>query len=154
MGLRFGVRGKIAMCRATNRITLGFLKVKPKTSVYGSTLLAGILWCVHCYHKLVGCYCYKQLKTYAYYRPIYRCYNGSTDAKECDGQTIYSAKKIETVVPGIIHDYNHSFQASVNAILREQARRQIRSKVQTQIREYERNLEVRSFLHNYSSNVM
>ena len=28
MGLRFGVRGKIAMCRATNRITLGFLKVK------------------------------------------------------------------------------------------------------------------------------
>lgn len=112
-----------------------------KTSVYGATLLAGILWCGHCHHKLVGSYCCKQMKTHAYYRPIYRCYNGSTDAKECDGQTIYSAKKIETAVLEIVHDYFYSFQSSVDAIWKEQARRQMRSKAQTRIEEHERNLE-------------
>ena len=114
---------------------------RTKTSVYGATLLAGILWCGHCHHKLVGSYCCKQLPTHAYYRPIYRCYNGSTDAKQCDGQTIYSAKKIETAVLEIVHDYFSSFQNSVDTVWKEQARRQLRTKTQAQVRELERNLE-------------
>lgn len=81
------------------------------------------------------------MKTHAYYRPIYRCYNWSTDAKECDGQAIYSAKKIEATVLEIVHDYFHSFQTSVDAVWKEQARRQMRSKTQVQTREHERNLE-------------
>ena len=31
-----------------------------KTSVYGATLLSGLLYCAHCGHKLVGGYCTKQ----------------------------------------------------------------------------------------------
>ncbi len=42
-----------------------------KTSVYGATLLSGILYCAHCGHKLVGSYCTKQRKGCTYRRPIY-----------------------------------------------------------------------------------
>ena len=111
-----------------------------KTSVYGATLLAGLLWCGHCHHKLVGSYCCKQMKTHAYYRPIYRCYNGSTDAKECDGQTVYSAKKIEDAVLEIVRGYFTSIRESVNSVWREQAKRQMRSRNQAQIKAEERNL--------------
>ena len=88
------------------------------------------LWCAHCKHKLVGSYCCKQREKGPYYRPIYRCYNGSIDAKECDGQTVYSARKIETAVLEIVHDYFQSFQASVDAVWKEQVRRQLRNKTQ------------------------
>ena len=111
-----------------------------KTSVYGATLLAGLLWCGHCHHKLVGSYCCKQMKSHAYYRPIYRCYNGSTDAKECDGQTVYSAKKIEEAVLEIVRGYFTSIRESVNSVWREQAKRQMRSRNQAQIKAEERNL--------------
>lgn len=114
---------------------------RTKTSVFGASLLAGILWCSHCHHKLVGSYCCKQLPTHAYYRPIYRCYNGSIDAKQCDGQTVYSARKIEKAVLEIVRDYFRSFQSSVDTVWKEQARRQLRTKTQAQVREYERNLE-------------
>ena len=111
-----------------------------KTSVYGATLLAGLLWCGHCHHKLVGSYCCKQMKSHAYYRPIYRCYNGSTDAKECDGQTVYSAKKIEEAVLEIVRGYFTSIRESVNSVWREQAKHQMRSRNQAQIKAEERNL--------------
>ena len=111
-----------------------------KTSVYGATLLAGLLWCGHCHHKRVGSYCCKQMKTHAYYRPIYRCYNGSTDAKECDGQTVYSAKKIEEAVLEIVRGYFTSIRESVNSVWREQAKHQMRSRNQAQIKAEERNL--------------
>ena len=111
-----------------------------KTSVYGATLLSGILWCGHCHHKLVGGYCCKQMKTHAYYRPIYRCYNGSVDAKECDGQTVYSAKKIEAAVLEIVRDYFTSIRESVDDVWREQVRRQMRGKLQARIKMEEKNL--------------
>lgn len=113
---------------------------RTKTSVYGATLLAGILWCAHCKHKLVGSYCCKQREKGPYYRPIYRCYNGSIDAKECDGQTVYSARKIETAVLEIVHDYFQSFQASVDAVWKEQVRRQLRNKTQQALKREERSL--------------
>ena len=80
------------------------------------------------------------MKTHAYYRPIYRCYNGSTDAKECDGQTVYSAKKIEEAVLEIVRGYFTSIRESVNSVWREQAKHQMRSRNQAQIKAEERNL--------------
>lgn len=114
---------------------------RTKTSVFGASLLAGILWCGHCKHKLVGSYCCKQRLNGPYYRPIYRCYNGSIDAKECSGQTVYSAKKIETAVLEIVHDYFRSFQSTVDVVWQEQARRQLRSTVQTQLKEEQKKQE-------------
>lgn len=61
------------------------------------------------------------------YRPIYRCYNGSIDAKECDGQTVYSAKKIEGAVLEVVRGYFDAIQSSVDAVWKEQARRRMRS---------------------------
>ena len=74
-----------------------------KASMYGATLLSGLLYCAHCGHRLTGGYCTKQRANHTYRRPIYRCYNGSVKAKECDGQTVYSAVRIEKAVLEVVH---------------------------------------------------
>ena len=114
---------------------------RTKTSVFGASLLSGIIWCAHCGHKLVGSYCCRQRKNGPYYRPIYRCYNGSIDAKECDGQTVYSARKIEAAVLEIVRGYFNSFQSAVDTVWQEQAKRQLRSTVQNRMREEQSKLE-------------
>ena len=112
-----------------------------KTSVYGASLLSGIIYCGHCHHKLVGGYCIKQRKNGPYYRPIYRCYNGSIDAKQCDGQSVYSAKKIEPAVIDIVHKYFASIRDSVEAVWKEQAQRQKRSTTMAQTKKKTAELE-------------
>ena len=99
-----------------------------KTSVYGATLLSGLLYCAHCGHKLVGGYCTKQRSNRAYHRPIYRCYNGSVKAKGCGGQSVYSAMKIETAVLEIVREYFHHISTTMESVWQEQARIQLRSK--------------------------
>ena len=99
-----------------------------KASVYGATLLSGILYCAHCGHKLVGSYCTKQRNNGAYHRPIYRCYNGSVKAKNCEGQTVYSAKKIESSVLQVVRQYFDTIHQSIDSVWREQTRRQFRNK--------------------------
>lgn len=99
-----------------------------KASIYGATLLSGLLYCAHCGHRLVGGYCTKQQPRGAYHRPIYRCYNGSVKAKNCTGQSVYSARKIEGAVLETVHQYFQSMTCTVDAVWREQARIQLRSK--------------------------
>ena len=99
-----------------------------KTSVYGATLLSGLLYCAHCGHKLVGGYCTKQRSNRAYHRPIYRCYNGSVKAKGCGGQSLYSAMKIEAAVLEIVREYFHHISTTMESVWQEQARIQLRSK--------------------------
>ena len=105
-----------------------------KTSVYGATLLSGILYCAHCDHKLVGSYCTKQRPTGAYHRPIYRCYNGAVEAKRCNGQSVYSAKKTESAVLEIVHQYFNSINQSVDGVWRAQVRRKFRAKQAAKLR--------------------
>ncbi len=111
-----------------------------KVSVYGATLLSGILYCAHCGHRLVGSYCTKQLATHAYHRPIYRCYNGSIKAKMCDGQTVYSAKKIEDAVLEVVQHYFQNISQTVDAVWREQVKIQLRSKLGTLIKQAQAEL--------------
>lgn len=107
---------------------LQVLENTTKASVFGATLLSGLLYCAHCGKKLVGGYCTKQRKNGAYHRPIYRCYNGSIKAKDCDGQSVYSAAKIEGAVLEVVKDYFQGFKRPIDAVWQEQARQQLRSK--------------------------
>jgi hypothetical protein len=117
------------------------IEAKSKTSVYGATLLSGIAYCAHCGHKLVGTYCTKQRAEAAYHRPIYRCYNGSVKAKNCAGQTVYSAKKIEAAVLQILHQFFSDIQQSVDMVWRERVRQQIRKRQNAQSRIAQTELE-------------
>ena len=105
-----------------------------KTSIYGASLLSGLLYCAHCGCRLVGTYCTKQRKKGAYHRPIYRCYNGGVKAKNCDGQTVYSASRIEDAVMEIVHQYFSSIAHTVSEVWEEQARIQLKSRISTQLR--------------------
>ena len=97
-----------------------------KTSVYGATLLSGIIYCAHCGKKLVGSYCTKQRGNTAYHRPIYRCYNGSIKAKNCAGQTVYSAARIEGAVLPVVREYFASINQAVDDEWRARARKRLR----------------------------
>lgn len=99
-----------------------------------SALLSGLLYCAHCGCRLVGTYCTKQRKKGAYHRPIYRCYNGGVKAKNCDGQTVYSAARIEDAVLEIVHQYFSSIAHTVSEVWEEQARIQLKSRISTQLR--------------------
>ena len=112
-----------------------------KTSVYGASLLSGLLYCAHCGKKLVGGYCTKQRKNGTYHRPIYRCCNGSVKAKLCDGQAVYSAAKIESAVLDVVHQYFHSLSRTVDDVWQEQARRQLRSRLESQVKSAKANLD-------------
>ena len=114
---------------------------RTKTSVYGATLLSGILYCGHCHKKLVGSYCVRNRKNHTYFRPIYRCYNGAIDARECDGQTVYSARIIEDEIDRVVHQYFESVKSTVDFIWKEQARRQKESSTLSMIKRCEGELK-------------
>ncbi len=114
---------------------------KTKASVYGATMLSGILYCAHCGKKLVGSYCTKQRATGAYHRPIYRCYNGSIKAKNCDGQAVYSAQRIEGAVHEVVRQYFQRISTSVDSVWREQTMAQIRVRHASRLRSAKAELE-------------
>lgn len=116
-------------------------EAQTKTSVYGATLLNGLLYCESCGGKLVGSYCTKDGKSSTYRRPIYRCFNGAVKAKKCEGQTVYAAAKIEEAVLDVVHRYFHRIKRTVGTVWDEKARRDMRRKLDMQIKSVKANLD-------------
>jgi DNA invertase Pin-like site-specific DNA recombinase len=112
-----------------------------KTAVYGASLLSGILYCAHCNHKLEGTYHTKQRRNGAYHRPVYRCYNGATNAKHCDGQSTYSAKIIEDAVLMAVREYFDYFHTDVQSIWSVQTQRQMKRKNSNELWHLRKRLE-------------
>ena len=104
-----------------------------KTSVYGATLLNGILCCEHCGGKLYGTY---HTKTYkrkdgsksAYHRPVYRCFNNAEKKRDCDGPVTYSGAKVEEAVTTAVRSYFAYFKNDVDKAWGEQIKRQMKRK--------------------------
>ena len=103
-------------------------------------MLSGLLYCAHCGKKLVGGYCIKYSDDGPKYRPIYRCYNKQTKAKNCQGQTVYSARKIEKAVKSALNDYFKNIRFSVNSEWREKAREHFAKLLVTRLGKLEKEL--------------
>ena len=114
--------------------------VATKTSVYGASLLSGILYCAHCGSKLVGSYCTKQRAKGPYHRPIYRDFNNQTKAKGCKGQTVYSARKLDEAVMEVVRQYFVDIQKTVDSVWKEQTRSRIRSDHTARLKTLKTNL--------------
>ena len=104
-----------------------------KSSVYGASLLSGILYCGHCGKKLVGGYCVKHLASHDYHRPVYRCYNGAVNAHECDGPRTYSGTKLDEAVMSVVYSYFSTVREESVKIWREKAQLKYRRSVQDKV---------------------
>lgn len=56
------------------------------------------------------------------------CFNGSIKAKNCDGQTVYSAQRIEDAVQEVVRQYFAHMTTSVDNVWQEQTKAQIRNR--------------------------
>ena len=115
------IQTKYPASRAKERFQLDLPEDK-KVTLFGATMLSGIIYCGHCGSRLVGGYCTKQLKSGAYHRPVYRCYTRSIKAKNCTGQYVYSATRIDTIVREALDEYFQNILQNVDSEWREQAR--------------------------------
>ena len=104
-----------------------------KASVYGASLLSGILYCGHCGKKLVGGYCTKHFVSHDYHRPVYRCYNGALNAHECDGPRTYSGAKLDEAVMSVVYSYFSTVREESVKVWREKAQLKYRRSVQDQV---------------------
>ncbi len=111
-----------------------------KASIFGSTLLNGILYCGHCGKKLVGGYNAKHMATHTYYRPIYRCYNGGLNPQDCDGPRTYSGYKLEVAVLDMVYSYFDKVGKIVSDVWKDQARCQLRAGAKKQQKQAEARL--------------
>ena len=73
------------------------------------SLLSGIMFCAHCGGRITSdiakdSYTTKDGTTKHTVNPRYRCYHKCNHICKCDGQTVYSAAKVDNVVIGIIRD--------------------------------------------------
>ena len=117
-----------------------------KTSVYGATLLNGILYCEHCDGKLYGTY---HTKTYvrkddtksAYHRPVYRCFNNAEKKRDCSGPVTYSGAKVEAAVLNAVRSYFSHFKNDVDKAWSEQIKRQMKRKNAHASERYSQKLE-------------
>lgn len=103
------------------------IDAKTKASVYGASLLSGLLYCAYCGHRLVGTYCQENRKGVMRHRAVYRDFVNPVRAKHCEGQAVYSAKKVDAAVIEIVSNYLRSLTGSINSAWERNARLQMRS---------------------------
>ena len=112
-----------------------------KASVFGASLLAGLLYCGHCGKRLVGGY-NTHYRTYGVdHRPIYRCYNGAVKAKECDGQTTYSGVRVDEAVYAAVQHYFQTIGSCMGQSWKANARKRFQKGAKEQLKQAHQRLE-------------
>lgn len=111
-----------------------------KASLFGASMLSGLIYCAHCGHKLVGGYCTKHQKSQVYHRPVYRCYTKNTAAKNCTGQYVYSGIRVDSVVVDALKQYFKNIKMSIDSEWREKVRDVIATRLIKKIEELEKRL--------------
>jgi len=120
---------------------LGVAPNTTKVSVYGASLLSGLLYCGHCGKKLVGGYHVKHRVAHDYYRPIYRCYNGAVNAHECDGPRTYSGAKLDEAVMSVVYSYFSTIREESVKVWREKAQLEYRKNAQDKMNKAKMKLD-------------
>lgn len=108
-----------------------------KASIFGATMLNGILYCAHCGKKLVGGYATKYRSYYVDHRPIYRCYNGNLNPHTCDGPRTYSAAKLEEAVLESVYSYFDTISETAADVWKDRARQQMRNSAKIRVKKAE-----------------
>ena len=108
-----------------------------KASIFGATMLNGILYCAHCGKKLVGGYATKYRSCYVDHRPIYRCYNGNLNPHTCDGPRTYSAAKLEGAVLESVYSYFDTISETAADVWKDRARQQMRNGAKFRVKKAE-----------------
>lgn len=83
----------------------------------GRTLLSGNIYCAHCGGRLISSgnserYIRKDGTIAVTSTLRYVCYHRSRKLNDCDGQSVYAAKKIEEVVLNIVEHYLNTIKAT------------------------------------------
>lgn len=115
--------------------------VAPSSIPRPAYLLAGILYCAYCDHRLVGASMQSRRRgDKVYFRPVYRCWNSRLKTSGCKAQCVYSARKIEEAVIPIVRDYFKKIGKDVDDEWKKQAKKRLKDNAKARQRAAESKL--------------
>lgn len=144
----------------TQRCTANAETRKVAQKADNKTLLSGIVYCAHCGARMSGFmhkdrYKLQDGTVLEKYKPKYNCFQRAQRLRECDGQALYLADRVDAIVLEIAREMFSTIQRSPRDKMLEQKIRQESREKQQQKRVLEKKLkECEHQLERYESEVI